>query len=187
MSEPHSESVEAAVDNLFIDILGSEGEKPDYYQAKVDFVAARLEKKPQLLGYRVYKLHTAQALVEFYRDNLTTALQDLDKADEALGDHKAQRPYIIARQKIIDTIQAKAKLQGSKRKVAETRSAFLHALLYSISLFTIGGIFTGIAYAIAEPGETYIVTSGAFLVGGVYACIAIYRFCKWMIQAGVNG
>jgi hypothetical protein len=67
----------------------------------------------------------------------------------------------------------------SSPRVLEARAKFIGSLLYSLALLALGGIVTGIAYALASPGGTYVVTSGLFLIGGIYFCVAIWNLLKW--------
>lgn len=68
----------------------------------------------------------------------------------------------------------------SSPRVLEARAKFIGSLLYSLGLLALGGIITGIAYALASPGGTYVVTSGLFLIGGIYFCVAIWNLFKWL-------
>jgi hypothetical protein len=70
--------------------------------------------------------------------------------------------------------------RSSSPRVLEARAKFIGSLLYSLGLLALGGIVTGIAYALASPGGTYVVTSGLFLIGGIYFCVAIWNLLKWL-------
>lgn len=70
--------------------------------------------------------------------------------------------------------------KASSPRVLEARTKFIGSLLYSLGLLALGGIVTGIAYALASPGGTYVVTSGLFLIGGIYFCVAIWNLLKWL-------
>lgn len=65
-------------------------------------------------------------------------------------------------------------------RVLEARAEFITSLLYSLGLLALGGIITGITYSMASSGGTYMVTSGLFLIGGIYFCVAIWRLLKWL-------
>lgn len=71
--------------------------------------------------------------------------------------------------------------KSNNSKIPEARAAFISSLLYSVLLLAIAGIVTGVSYAFAKPGGTYLVTSGLFLFGGIYLCLAIYRLFQWVI------
>lgn len=67
-----------------------------------------------------------------------------------------------------------------KPKAIEAKAKFLSTLLYSVCLLALGGVITGITYSMADPGGTYTVTTGLFVIGGIYFCIAIWNLMKWM-------
>ncbi len=68
----------------------------------------------------------------------------------------------------------------SSPRVLQARASFLTSLVYSLELLALGGIITGIAYVITSPGGTYVVTSGLFLIGGIYLCVAVWNLFKWL-------
>lgn len=68
----------------------------------------------------------------------------------------------------------------SSPRVLEARGKFLSSLLYSVALLALGGIITGITYSLASPGSTYTVTTGLFVIGGIYFCVAIWNMLKWL-------
>lgn len=71
----------------------------------------------------------------------------------------------------------------SSPRVLEARAKFITSLLYSLALLALGGIITGITYSLASPGGTYMVTSGLFIIGGIYFCVAIWNLLKWLTLA----
>lgn len=72
------------------------------------------------------------------------------------------------------------KIKTSSPRVIEARAKFVGSLVYSLALLALGGVVTGIAYALASPGGTYVVTSGLFLIAGIYFCVAIWNLLKWL-------
>lgn len=72
------------------------------------------------------------------------------------------------------------RVKTSSPRVIEARAKFVGSLVYSLALLALGGVITGIAYALASPGGTYVVTSGLFLIGGIYFCVAIWNLLKWL-------
>lgn len=71
-------------------------------------------------------------------------------------------------------------------RILEARSAFTSSLLYSVGLLALGGIVTGITYSMASSGGTYTVTTGLFLIGGIYFCVAIWNMLKWLVLLAAN-
>jgi hypothetical protein len=45
-------------------------------------------------------------------------------------------------------------------------------------MIVVGGIITGITYAAAEGGGTYIVTTGLFIVGGITLIVGLYKWLR---------
>ena len=74
----------------------------------------------------------------------------------------------------------------SSPRVLEARGKFIASLLYSLGLLALGGIITGITYSLASPGGTYMVTSGLFLIGGIYFCVAIWNLLNWLALAAAR-
>ena len=74
----------------------------------------------------------------------------------------------------------------SSPRVLEARAKFITSLLYSLALLALGGIITRITYSLASPGGTYMVTSGLFLIGGIYFCVAIWNLLKWLALAAAR-
>lgn len=70
-------------------------------------------------------------------------------------------------------------VRKTSQRVLDARANFLSSLLYSLGLLALGGIVTGITYAVADDGGTYIVTTGLFVMGGLYFCVAIWHLLKW--------
>ncbi len=65
-------------------------------------------------------------------------------------------------------------------RVLEARGKFVSSLIYSMALLALGGIVTGITYSLADAGSTYTVTTGLFVIGGIYFCFAIWNMLKWL-------
>jgi hypothetical protein len=71
----------------------------------------------------------------------------------------------------------------TSQRTLDARASFLSSLLYSVGLLALGGIVTGITYAIADDGGTYFVTTGLFVIGGIYFCVSIWHLLKWIVFA----
>lgn len=183
MDGSFSPALDTAVDNLFTNILGSDGDKIEYYQAKIDFAFDKLLQHPKRIDYRIYKLYVAQALLSYQRLDFQAAADEVELAMNALGGNQMQRAYQSALEKLVNSIQEHNNRSQRKMKVRDARQSFIQPLVYAILLFIGGGILTGITYAMAKPGGTYWVTSGLFLVGGINLIISAWRFLKWLAIA----
>lgn len=52
------------------------------------------------------------------------------------------------------------------------------ALLWGIGMLAVGGLITLSTYISAEPGDSYIVTTGLLLVGGINLIRGLYLHLK---------
>lgn len=64
------------------------------------------------------------------------------------------------------------------RQIKEAKNGLLSSGLGCVGLLALGGIITGITYAMAGPGGTYVATTGLFLVGVVSGVVAVWRFAQ---------
>jgi hypothetical protein len=55
-----------------------------------------------------------------------------------------------------------------------TRRASVRTILIGVAIIALGAVLTGATYALAAPGGTYLVTSGAFIVGVIYVCCSLH-------------
>lgn len=74
-------------------------------------------------------------------------------------------------------------IKKTSQRTLDARASFLSSLLYSVGLLALGGIITGITYSIADDGGTYTVTTGLFVIGGIYFCVSIWHLLKWIAFA----
>lgn len=181
MNHSHKVTIEEAIDHLFTDVLGSDESRFEYYQAKLDFIFDKLETKPELLGYKIYKLYITQSYLHYIKGNLTEALACLERAEEFSAGKEIQRTYQRASDKILKAAQELASVEIEQQGIETERKTAITALLTGISCLVLGGVLTGITYSLAKPGGTYLVTTGLFLIGAINICLSIYRFMKWTL------
>ena len=74
-------------------------------------------------------------------------------------------------------------IKNTSQRTLDARASFLSSLLYSVGLLAFGGIITGITYSIADDGGTYTVTTGLFVIGGIYFCVSVWHLFKWIVFA----
>lgn len=176
-------SFDKTVDKLLNDLLQDQERRIDYYQAKIDLTVERTDNS---VGYRAYKLYICQAIVHYWSQAYEDVIYDLNKSDEVRGDYAIENKYEHTKTELYAHAHAEIKeLQLEYKNFLEVdalKVGAIHALIYAISCFILGGIITGITYSMASPGGTYIVTSGLFLVGGINLLLAIGRTFKWLAQ-----
>jgi hypothetical protein len=173
---------ETAIDNLFTHILNDGVDKPYYYQAKLDFVYERLAKK-NILGYKIYKLYVAQALLSFQQNCFDDAAMAINEALDALAEHTMQLAYLNVVNSMNETINEVAAYVQKQNDITNIRSMGTKSLVIGIGLLIFGGIITAASYSSTDPGGTYVVTTGLFLVGGINVLVAIYRYIRWAVVA----
>jgi hypothetical protein len=75
-------------------------------------------------------------------------------------------------EKIID----KAKTEINKVRNKAHREVAGEYFLKGLGFLALGAVITGITYSIASGGGTYVVTTGLFVVGGLYVIIGFFKF-----------
>lgn len=65
--------------------------------------------------------------------------------------------------------------QASSLKQEAFRRNGSEMFFQGIAWMVLGAIVTGITYAMAAPGGTFMVTTGLFIVGGIYIIAGIFR------------
>lgn len=75
-------------------------------------------------------------------------------------------------QKILD----KAKTEINKVKGKAHREVAGQYFLKGIGFLALGAVVTGVTYSMASGGGTYVVTTGLFVVGGLYVIIGFFKF-----------
>lgn len=96
----------------------------------------------------------------------------------------------LARQYVEEILhERKTVLSGRTmdEKVSEAKNGLLYSALICAGSFILGGIITGITYSMAEPGGTYTVTTGLFLVGLISGVIALWRLFQLLFYLASRG
>jgi hypothetical protein len=73
------------------------------------------------------------------------------------------------------------------KQISEAKSGLLYSSLSCVGFLTLGGIITGITYSLAEPGGTYVATTGLFLVGMISGVVAIWRLIQLLFYLAKRG
>lgn len=73
------------------------------------------------------------------------------------------------------------------RQIEEAKSGLLYSGLSCVGFLVLGGIITGVTYSMAEPGGTYVATTGLFLVGAISGVVAIWRLVQLLFYLARRG
>lgn len=65
--------------------------------------------------------------------------------------------------------------QASSLKQEAFRQKGSEMFFQGIGWMVLGAIITGFTYSMAAPGGTFVVTTGLFVVGGIYIIAGIFR------------
>lgn len=171
------------VDKLFKDILADEQPDLSYFQAKIDLIA---EKFTNDVGHHVYKLYICQAIIQFYRQEFAAVINTLERADEIRGGKAVDRDF----EKVKNYLTSQSHVVMGKLQVTideqaltdEVGKGAAKAFAYGIALLVLGGIITGVSYSETDPGGTYTMTTGLFVIGGAYCCVGVYRTLRWIVR-----
>ncbi len=73
------------------------------------------------------------------------------------------------------------------KQISEAKGGLLYSSLSCVGFLTLGGIITGITYSLAEPGGTYVATTGLFLVGMISGVVAVWRLIQLLFYLTKRG
>ena len=102
-----------------------------------------------------------------------------DYVEQLIRDVKQDLPGLY-RQRDERIQQQKAEQSAENRKVRRyEQSRWLLTVLAGIGLIILGTVVTGVTYQMAEPGGTFIVTSGVIFVGVLLLLKGLYHRLRW--------
>ena len=73
-------------------------------------------------------------------------------------------------------LEEQSKIIYMERSAA--RRAAVRTIRIGVAITAVGAVLTGATYALAAPGGTYLVTSGAFIVGVIYVSCGLHSLAK---------
>lgn len=125
----------------------------------VDKVDLAFEFGPKELIVSLYE-KTVQLIVDGKNDSEILAELEREGAPKEIA------------QKILDDV----KKEVNKVKANAHREVAGEYLLKGSGFLILGAVVTGITYSMASGGGTYIVTTGLFVVGGLYVVMGLFKY-----------
>lgn len=72
-------------------------------------------------------------------------------------------------------------------KISQTKNSLAYSGISCVIFLALGGLITGITYSMADPGGSYTVTTGLFLVGALSGVVAIWRLIQLCFYVAKRG